>query len=201
MDYDNTFMSAPKSRDYLKIAAAYANVAMRAGLTFEELRKCSGETITEVKARAFAVMMNLAFAIEVALKGKLSDERMNAVLRKRKGHELKNLFENIPKCEQEQIRMIVKDILVIDDCVFDNYLEICKDGFVEWRYFFEKDKAGKTYDYLGITMFLYAMLYCLMMGEGAASLLEPCAFKKQCFIGEWGFFLLYILFLHQIVVG
>lgn len=180
IDYDNTTTSTPKSRSYLKIAAAYANVAMRAGLTIEELKGCTGDSINEAKARAFAVMTNLAFAIEVALKGKLSDDK--------KGHNLKLLFNKLPKCDQEQIKMTTKHILVIDDADFDEYLEICKNGFVEWRYFFEEDKNGKTYNYLGITLFLYAIAYCLITGETPDSILEPCDFKKRCYIGEWGFF-------------
>lgn len=187
-DYDNTTTSTGKSRSYLKIAAAYVNVAMRSSLSIKELKECSSGPINEVRARAFAVMTNLAFALEVALKGKLPQEREENILSSRKGHDLKVLFQNLPKCDQEQIKKLVTDIIVMDEAHFDEYMDICKDGFVEWRYFFEESKAGKSYDYLVITLFLYALIYCLITGEGFGNLLEPCAFKRQCYVGEWGVF-------------
>jgi len=186
-DYDNTFVSDDKSRNYLKIAAAYVNVATRARLDYDEFKKCKDDSINEVKARAFAVMTNLAFASEVALKGKLFDEKFSEIPRN-EGHNLKVLFNNLPKCEQEQIKMIMQKILLLDEETFDDYMEICKKGFVEWRYFFEEDKKGKTYDYLGITYFLYTLAYCLIIGEGTAEILEPSEYKKQCYIGQWGFY-------------
>ena len=98
MDYDNTLTSTGKSRNYLKIAASYVNVAMRAGLTFEELKTCSGDSINEPKARAFAVMTNLAFGIEVALKGKLTNKRLRAI-HKDNRHNLRILFNKLPRIE------------------------------------------------------------------------------------------------------
>ena len=185
-DYDNTLSTDERSRSRLQIAAAYANVAMRAGLTIEELRECTVGPINEARARAFAVMMNLAFALEVAFKGKITDEMLNTITRGRDKHDLKILYGKLPKIEQEQLKMEVKDILVIDDSAFNEYLELCRNGLIEWRYFFEPDKAGKEYNYLGITLFLYASVYYLIAGEQNDSLLEPCTFKKQCYVGQWG---------------
>lgn len=187
-DYDNTTTSTGKSRSYLKIAAAYVNVAMRSSLSIEELKECSSGPINEARARAFAVMTNLAFALEVALKGKLPQEREDNILSSRKGHDLKVLFQNLPKCDQEQIMKSVMDIIMMDEDQFNEYMDICKNGFVEWRYFFEESKAGNSYNYLVITLFLYALVYCLITGEGFGNLLEPCAFKRQCYVGEWGVF-------------
>lgn len=187
-DYDNTTTSTGKSRSYLKIAAAYANVAMKSRPDLKELKECLPGTVNEVTARAFAVMTNLAFALEVALKGKLPSERESNILSRRKGHDLKVLFQNLPKCDQEQIKISVMNILLMDENLFEEYMEICKNGFVEWRYFFEEKKSGKSYKYLTITLFLYALVYCLITGEGFSNLLEPCDFKKQCYVGEWGFF-------------
>lgn len=161
---------------------------MRSAPDLQELRECSSGPMNEVRARAFAVMTNLAFALEVALKGKLPREREVRVLSSRKGHNLKELFQNLPKCDQEEIKMTVMDILTMNEQLFEKYMEICKDGFVEWRYFFEEKNAEKSYNYLVITLFLYALVYCLITREGFSNLLEPCDFKKQCYVGEWGFF-------------
>jgi len=65
-DYDNTTTSTGKSRSYLKIAAAYVNVAMRSSLSIKELEECSSGPINEARARAFAVMTNLAFALSMS---------------------------------------------------------------------------------------------------------------------------------------
>lgn len=187
-DYDNTTTSTGKSRSYLQIAAAYVNVAMRSSPNLEELRECSSGPMNEVRARAFAVMTNLAFALEVALKGKLPHEREVRILSNRKGHDLKELFQNLPRCDQEEIKRTVMNILTMNEQLFEKYMEICKDGFVEWRYFFEEKNAKNSYNYFVITLFLYALVYCLITGEGFSNLLEPCDFKKQCYVGEWGFF-------------
>ena len=186
-DYDNTLMSTARSQEYLQIAAAYVKVAMRSSPSIVELRDSAIGPINEIRARAFAVMMNLAFALEVMLKGKIPEDRLQPVLDRRDGHNLKVLYDTIPKIEQDQMRETVTNILVIDDPTFYRLLDGCKNGFVEWRYFFEERNKGKQYNYLLTTLFLYASVYYFITSESKDnSLLEPCAFKKQCYVGECG---------------
>lgn len=184
-DYDNTLTSDPRSRERLTIAAAYMNVALRGAPSMDELKDCYNGPITVTRARAFAAMMNLAFAFEVALKGKVSEDRLeNIPVRDR--HNLKVLFENMPKVEQDQLRMCVKDILLINESEFDDLLDLCKLGFKEWRYFYEKQYAGRTYAYFHIVGFLYASVYYLICGEGKGHLLEESGFRRLSYIRESG---------------
>lgn len=83
----------------VQISAAYVNVAMRSTPDLQKLKECSSGPMNEVRARAFAVMTNLAFALKVALKGKLPLEREVRILSNRKGHDLKEVFQNLPKCD------------------------------------------------------------------------------------------------------
>lgn len=185
-DYDNTLTTDPRSRERLTIAAAYVNVAMRAAPSMEELKDCYNGPITVTGARAIATMTNLAFAFEVAMKGKISEDRLEYIKKNHKWeqHNLKLLFSYMPKIEQEQLRMCVKDILVIDDAVFDKLMDYCQDGFQEWRYFYEKKYAGRKYAYHQAVAFLYASVYYLLVGEGKGHLLEESALRRRSYIGE-----------------
>ena len=189
-EYDNSMFSTPKSRTYLQIAAAYVNVAMRAAPKLDELRVCANGPINTTRARAFAVMTNLSFAFEIALKGKIEDSLLAQVnidaVDRRKGHDLKHIFSKLPHAEQKDLIMEVKNIFVIDDAQFHDLFEQCRIGFVEWRYFFEENNAGKVYDYGRLVPFMYASLYHLFSSELKTGLLENCSLKKKAYIGSSG---------------
>lgn len=189
-EYDASVFSTPKSQMHLQIASAYVNVAMRAAPTKDELRACISGPINTTRARAFAVMTNLSFAFEVALKGQLDDELLERLniggVDRRKGHDLKYLFSKLSRTEQEQLIWSVKNVLIIDDELFNQLFDQCKDGFVEWRYFFEEKTPGKTYDYGRLVPFMYASLYYLLSSEGKDNLLEHSELKKRCFVGNSG---------------
>lgn len=192
-EYDASVFSTPKSRMHLQIAAAYVNVAMRAAPTKDELIACISGPINTTRARAFAVMTNLSFAFEVALKGQLDNELLERLniggVDRRQGHDLRYLFNKLSRAEQEQLIWSVKNVLVIDDELFNHLFDQCKNGFVEWRYFFEEKSPGKTYDYGRLVPFMYASLYYLLSSEGKDDLLEHCALKKRCFVGNSGLIL------------
>ena len=187
--YDDTLTTTPRSRTFLEISAAYVNVAMRSGLTVEEMRAAVTGQSTEITARAYAVSMNLAFAAEVALKGKLTEEIVKELKNKKKGHDLVELFEKLPKVEQEQIRMNTELITGLTEEQFDRMMDLCRRGFEDWRYFFENSNASKPYNYFAIISFLYAVVYSLISNEGREEALEDSFFKEQAYVGETGLFL------------
>ena len=192
-EYNNTLISTYKSRTHLDVSAAYVNVAMRASPSLEELKNCAIGQINPITSRAFATMMNLAFAFEISMKGYLDDDLLEElgigkVKQNQEGHLLRVLFGKLPKIEQDQLRQCVKDIMLIDDAKFDALMELTSNGFVEWRYFFEDKYAGKTYNYLEIVTFLYLAVYYFISNEGKINTLEAGKLRDRAFIGETGIF-------------
>lgn len=189
-EYNNTLRSTPWSRACWETAAAFVNLAMRGMMTDGELRECADGPVTALKARAFATLTNLALAAEVAMKGVLEGDILAEAgeepLNRRRGHDLYYLFHRLPGIEKAQMRACVEGIMGVDAGEFDAMLDSIRLGFVEWRYFYEAQYAGKRYDYRRIVFFLFSMTYYFLSNAGREDALEESGLKKAAYIGDSG---------------
>lgn len=185
-DYDNTLTSTPKSRSHLIIAAAYVNTALRTMPKDEEFQQHNPDSLKEVLSRSFATVTNLSLACEIALKGKLPDDKEQEIREKNQGHDLDVLFHALPSIEQQQAKLCVCETLLIDEATFENRLQYCKDGFIEWRYYYEYLKNGVVFHYIDTVDFLYSLVFYFVSSEGKSKVLEETNRKVINYLGNTG---------------
>lgn len=93
---------------------------------------CRGNGVTSLDGRVnpdIPGIVNLAFAIELALKASLLSYHRSV-----REHQLKKLYEELPELDREFIRSNIP----FDAARFEAGLEAVSDAFIEWRYIHEE---------------------------------------------------------------
>lgn len=113
------------------------NILMQADDFFEAYRRCiKGENLHKENGRLCASVVNIpaivnaSFACELYIKSMISDRTFE--------HNLKNLFDLLPKETQNTISNSVNDKLAEHPVYnFEYCLENAADVFIDWRYIYE----------------------------------------------------------------
>ena len=196
-EYDETLTSTNKSRWLLDIAAAYINSSLHSFDEIYELKDHPEKMTPYKEALVFSTIMLLAFAFEITMKAKLDDSilkqlNMPGIRDNGEGHNLEALFNKLPKAEQEQLKMVVTQTVLINEKVFDGLLHYFNNAFQECRYFFEDRYATQRKNYQNncflIIKFFYTSAYYFISSEGRDDSLEYTPLKEMAHLGEGGFY-------------
>ena len=147
------------------------NILMQADDFFEAYRRCrKGENLHKENGRLCASVVNIpaianaSFACELYIKSMISDKTF--------GHNLKDLFDLLPKETQNTISNSVNDKFAEHPVYnFEYCLESAADVFINWRYIYEN---RHTEGFYGSYINEYLMFF-----EGLLPILKEIAYSHN----------------------